>query len=200
MKLTIIGASGHGKVIADIALKNGYDDIEFLDDVKFPDEKRFCGFPISGGTDRAAMIDNDLFIAIGSSKARKLFMERYHDKHIVSLIHPDAVIASGVKFGYGNAVMAGAVINSGTVIGNGCIINTSSSVDHDCVIGDYSHIAVGSHLAGNVTVGSGTWIGAGVTVSNKISICCECMIGAGAVVVRSINESGTYVGVPAHVI
>lgn len=200
MKITLIGASGHGKVIADIALKNGYDEIEFLDDEKFPHEKKFCGFPVSGGTDKAIMIENDLFIAIGSSKARKLFMERYSDKHIVSLIHPDAVIAGGVKFGYGSAVMAGAVINSGAVIGNGCIINTCSSVDHDCVIGDYSHIAVGSHLAGNVTVGAGTWIGAGVTVSNRINICSDCMIGAGAVVVRDIKESGTYVGVPAHMI
>ena len=31
-KLIIIGASGHGKVIADIAIKNGYETIVFLDD------------------------------------------------------------------------------------------------------------------------------------------------------------------------
>ena len=31
-KLAIIGASGHGKVIADIALKNGYEIVGFLDD------------------------------------------------------------------------------------------------------------------------------------------------------------------------
>ena len=31
-KLIIIGASGHGKVIADIAVNNGYEDIVFLDD------------------------------------------------------------------------------------------------------------------------------------------------------------------------
>lgn len=31
-KLVIIGASGHGKVIADIAKKNGYHEIVFLDD------------------------------------------------------------------------------------------------------------------------------------------------------------------------
>ena len=33
-KLVIIGASGHGKVIADIALNNQYDEIVFLDDDK----------------------------------------------------------------------------------------------------------------------------------------------------------------------
>lgn len=31
-KLIIIGASGDGKVVADIAIKNGYTDIAFLDD------------------------------------------------------------------------------------------------------------------------------------------------------------------------
>lgn len=29
-KLTIIGASGHGKVVADIAKLNGYDEIVFF--------------------------------------------------------------------------------------------------------------------------------------------------------------------------
>ena len=31
-KLIIIGASGHGKVVADIAKMNGYEEIVFLDD------------------------------------------------------------------------------------------------------------------------------------------------------------------------
>lgn len=31
-KLMIIGASGHGKVVADITRHNGYTDIVFLDD------------------------------------------------------------------------------------------------------------------------------------------------------------------------
>ena len=31
-RLIIIGASGHGKVIADIAARCGYTDIAFLDD------------------------------------------------------------------------------------------------------------------------------------------------------------------------
>ena len=45
-KLIIIGASGHGKVIADIAVKNGYDDIVFLDD---NDRITECaGFPVVG--------------------------------------------------------------------------------------------------------------------------------------------------------
>ena len=200
MKLIIVGASGHGKVVADVAGKNGYDDIKFLDDFKFnnPDFKQFCEqWPIVGNVEALANFNDDLFIAIGNSKARKNLIERYSNKHIVTLIHPDATIASNVKIGIGTVIMAGAIINPATRIGNGCIINTSSSVDHDCIIGDYSHVAVGAHLADTVSIGQSTWIGAGATVSNNVKIFDNCMIGAGAVVVKDITEAGTYIGVPA---
>lgn len=195
-KLAIIGASGHGKVVADIARRNGYKEIVFLDD---DDSIHKCGgYPVIGKSSKAGTIDADVIIGIGNAGVRKKIQESISDEKLVTLIHPDAVVAEDVAIGKGTVVMAGAVINPGVRIGKGCIINTCSSVDHDCVVGDYVHIAVGSHLCGTVSVGSGTWIGAGATVSNNISICPDCMIGAGAVVVNDIQESGTYVGVPVR--
>lgn len=198
MKLTIIGASGHGRVIADIAKRCGYDVIEFLDDNV---ELKSCGkYPVVGTSKLEAYVQNDIVVAIGNAKIRKRIMTQLAEKSIVTLIHPDAVIAEDVVIGKGSVVMAGAVINSGTVIGKGCIVNTCSSVDHDCVIADYVHVSVGTHLCGTVTVGASTWIGAGATVSNNVKICGNCTIGAGAVVIKNIEEEGTYVGVPARVI
>lgn len=194
-KLAIIGASGHGKVVADIARRNGYKEIVFLDD---DDSIHECGgYPVIGKSSEAGTIDADIIVGIGNAGIRKRIQESIPDEKLVTLIHPDAVVAEDVVIGKGTVVMAGAVINPGVSIGKGCIINTCSSVDHDCEVGDYVHIAVGSHLCGTVFVGSGTWIGAGATVSNNISIGPDCMIGAGAVVVNDIQESGTYVGVPA---
>lgn len=195
-KLAIIGASGYGKVVADIALKNGYNHIVFLDD----DENIYeCGrYPVVGKSSEAGKLDADVIIGIGNSSVRKRIQESISDVQIATLIHPDAVVAEDVVIGAGTVVMAGAVINPGTRIGMGCIINTCSSVDHDCKVGDYVHIAVGSHLCGTVTVGDGTWIGAGATVNNNHTICSDCMIGAGAVIINDIKESGTYVGVPAR--
>ena len=198
MKLTILGASGHGKVVADIAKFNGYDEIEFLDD----DESLSCcgQYPVVGKCDMAEEIQNDIFVAIGSVKYRKRFTERCSTKHIPILTHPDAVLAEDVIIGAGTVVMAGAVINPGTVIGKGCIVNTCASIDHDCEIGDYVHVAVGAHLCGTVQVGDDTWIGAGSTVSNNVNICGGCIIGAGAVVIRDIKSPGIYVGVPVKMI
>jgi len=198
MKLTIVGASGHGRVIADIAKLNGYKQIEFLDD---NEKLTHCGkYPVVGKTENAFSIKNDVFVGIGNSLIRKRFIEQIDDKFLVTLIHPDSVISDDVIIGKGSVVMAGTVINSGVEIGKGVIVNTCASVDHDCRIGNFVHVSVGSHLCGTVNVCELTWIGAGAIVSNNITICSNCMIGAGAVVIKDIIKEGTYVGIPAKII
>lgn len=193
-KLIIIGASGHGKVISDIAIRNGYQDIVFLDDDE--NVKECAGFPVVGKTCEAKGMDGDKIVAIGNAKVRERIQEDISG--VITLIHPDAVISRRVKIGEGSVIMAGTVINTDAVIGKGCIINTGASVDHDCRVGDYVHVSVGSHLSGTVEIGRRTWIGAGATVSNNLNICGDCMIGAGAVVIKNIDKPGTYVGVPAR--
>ena len=196
-KLAIRGASGHGKVIADIAVKNGYKEIVFLDDN--PNVQECAGFRVVGTSeDVDKYSDYDIIVAIGNASIRKKIHKQVGEYRLTTLIHPQSVISRRVTIGKGTVVMAGAIINSDTKIGEGCIINTGASVDHDCNIGDFVHVSVGAHVAGTVTVEDSTWIGAGATVSNNVAICGECMIGAGAVVVKNIKESGTYVGSPAE--
>lgn len=195
MKLTIIGASGHGKVVADIAKLCGYDELEFLDDN--PSVRTCADIPVTGPATDADRKENALFVAVGNPANRQRLMEAGKGKHFSTLVHPSAVIAENSQIGEGSVVMAGAVINPFAVIGRGAIINTCSSVDHDCKIHDYVHIAVGAHVCGNVEIGNGTWIGAGSTIINNVKICDGCIIGAGAVVIKDIDEPGFYLGVPA---
>lgn len=197
IRLNILGASGHGKVVADIAKLNGYTEIYFYDDNT---ELTECGrYPIVGTEEDLRNALGQIFIAIGNPKTRKRVMEENNTRNFPVLIHPKAVIAEGVEIGEGSVVMAGAVVNSGSVIGKGCILNTCCSVDHDCVVEDYVHIAVGAHFCGAVKVEDETWIGAGATVNNNVNICGGCFIGAGAVVIKDIDEPGIYVGVPAKI-
>lgn len=195
-RLAIIGASGHGRVLADIAKITGYTDIVFLDDN--PDKSECAGYPIIGPSYMASDLDAFLIVGIGNTVIRRRIQESLPNEKLITLIHPDAVIAEDVIIGEGSVVMAGVVLNTGTKVGKGCIINTSSSVDHDCEIGDYVHIAVGSHVCGGVQVDCGSWVGAGAVISNNLYICPDCIIGAGTVLIDSIYESGTYVGVPAR--
>ena len=198
-RLIIIGASGHGKVIADIAAGCGYKEIVFLDDNEAL--KDCMGYPVIGRTDTAKQYKGaDFIVAIGNPEVREEIQTKLLNEgvKVVTLIHPDAVIAENVEIGMGTVIMAGAVVNPDTRIGSGCIINTGAPVDHDNVLEDYVHVSVGSHIAGTVHIGKGTWIGAGAVVCNNVNICGGCMVGAGAVVVKDIDEQGTYLGVPAR--
>lgn len=198
-EVIVIGAGGHGKVVADIVLSRGDILLGFLDDSRDAGEN-LCGIPVLGKICDHVNYPNARFvIGIGGAEARRKIARQLEGVDWYTAVHPTAVISPmGTQIGAGTVVMAGAIVNPCARIGKHCIINTGSSVDHDDQIGDYCHISVGARLAGTVTLGENVWIGIGATVSNNLDLCDNCMIGAGAVVVRSISESGTYVGVPAR--
>ena len=202
-KLIIIGASGHGKVVADIAINmNLWDNICFLDDNE--NIKTAMEIEVIGKTEELHKYINsyDFFIAIGSNAIREKLQTQLINQgaEIATLIHPNAVIGEQVEIGKGTAIMAGAVINCCTKIGQGCIINTGATIDHDNVIGDFVHISPGAHTAGTVNIGRRTWLGIGTIVSNNLNVTGDCIFGAGSVVVKDITEPGTYVGVPVRCI
>jgi len=200
-KLLIIGASGHGRVVADIAMKmNRWKEIVFLDDNENIQSPMIIEI-IGKSVDAFSYInDYDIFVAIGNNKTREKIQTQLETAgaNIPTLIHPGAIIGEKVKVGIGTVVMAGVVINCCSTIGNGCIVNTGALIDHDNVIEDYAHISPGVKLAGTVKVGKKSWLGIGSIVSNNISITGECVVGAGSVVINNITEPGIYVGVPAR--
>lgn len=197
-KVIIIGAGGHGKVVADIVQKSGDILLGFLDDQLFA-SKVCIGFPILGKVkDFAKYLDCSFVIAIGNANVREKIAHELQVKWYTA-IHPSAIISHiDVTIAEGTVIMAGAVVNAGAKIGQHCIINTGAIVEHDNLIGDFVHISVGARLAGTVRIENKTWVGIGATLKNNISIVENCTIGAGAVVVNDIEESGTYVGVPAR--
>lgn len=195
----VIGASGHGKVVADIVQKSGDKIVGFLDDnILLP--SRFIGFPLLGTVDKYEKFKDEaeFVIAIGNASIREKIAKKLFDVKWYTAIHPSAEISSlNVNISEGSVIVANAVINTGSYIGKHCIINSSAVVEHDNIIEDFVHISVGAKLAGSVHIGKATWVGIGAIINNNITVCGDCMIGAGAVVVKNIDVSGTYIGVPA---
>ncbi|WP_104802583.1 acetyltransferase [Blautia marasmi] len=195
-RLVIVGAGGHGKVIADIALKNGYTDINFVDDNA---TGRCIEFSIIGTTDNLEALNDcstDFVIAIGNNSIRRKISES-HAVNWIKLIHPSAQVGCGAMVREGTVVMAGAVINPDARIGRHCIINSCAVIEHDNKIGDFVHVSPNAALGGTVCVGDNSHIGIGATVRNNLTIGKNTVIGAGAMVVKDLTESTTYVGIPA---
>lgn len=189
----LIGAGGHGKVVADIVGLCGDRVLGFLDDNK---AGFFCGHRILGTTREIGQWDCSYFPAVGNNRLREKLM--LLDVDWYTAIHPSAVIAADVKIGEGTVAAAGCIINPGSVIGRGVILNTTCAVDHDNRIESFTHVSPGATLAGTVVIGRRCWISVGARIINNVSICADTVVGAGAVVLHDLNEAGTYVGVPAR--
>ena len=191
----LFGASGHGKVVADIATTAGIEIIAFIDqDIS----KRECyGLPVINKISEEV---NKVVISIGNNQIRKKIAEELNNVNFISLIHPKAIISNSVKIKPGTVMMGGVVINADTTIGKHCIINTNASVDHDCVVEDFVHISPNAALAGNVAVGEGSHIGIGAAVIQGIKIGKWCVIGAGAVIIHDIPDYSVVVGNPGRII
>ncbi len=200
-KLAILGASGHGKVVAEIAELTGWEEIVFFDDA-FPKEKNIGMWQVQGTTDDLVSCADkflSVIVAIGNNQIR---LDK--SKYLLSLgfilgrlIHPESIVSKYADIKAGTVVMAGAVVNPFTTIGLCSIINTSCSVDHDCVIGEGVHISPGVNVAGRVLIGDLSWLGAGSVVKQCVKIGSSVIVGAGAVVVNDIPNNLVVKGIPA---
>ena len=68
---------------------------------------------------------------------------------------------------------------------------------HNDIIKDFVTLYPSSNISGNVEIDSLVEIGTGSQILQGKKICENTIIGAGAVVVKNIEKSGTYVGIPA---
>ncbi|NQZ23886.1 MAG: acetyltransferase [Colwellia sp.] len=200
-KLIIIGAGGHGRVVADCAQQQGkYSQIVFLDDC-FYERKENSEWQVVGSVkDFPQYIDEaDFIVAFGNNHLRKEILDQLKKAKasIVSLIHPSAVVSPHTFIGKGVVVFANAVINIGASIADGCIINTAATVDHDCELHQCIHVSPGANIAGGVHIAQLSWIGIGSTIVEYITLADNTQVGAGAVITQSTQANSLYLGVPA---
>lgn len=194
--MIIYGASGHGKVLYEIAMSTQKDR-----NVKFADDHRSGIFAGAGIISASNIVDTDrIVIGIGNNKIRKTISERLINNIFERLVHPGSFLSDTAILGAGSVVMAGASINASARIGKHVILNTNCSVDHDCEIEDFVHISPNAAIAGNVIIGEGSHLGIGSCVIQQVKIGKWVTIGAGSVVIRDIPDFAVVVGNPAKII
>jgi len=194
----LYGASGHAKVIIEIAEQNGYTIGGLID--ANPAITSLLGYAVSTAPPEDNYSGNGFIISIGNNQIRKRIAAELTSAHFETLVHHQAAISPRATIGEGTVVMAGVSINVEAAIGKHCIINTNASIDHNCQIADFVHISPNVALAGDVTVGEGTHVGIGACIIQGIKIGKWCTIGAGTVVVRDVPDGATVVGNPGRII
>ena len=200
--LVIVGAGGHGSVVAETAeLMGRWQSIVFFDDHK-PTGSIVHKWKVIGTlqdlfdqSDKYA----DCVVAIGKNALRLSISLRLQKQNLnlVTVVHPAAVISAHCQIEPGCAVLAGAVINIGSHIGMATIVNNAATVNHDCYISPGVHIGPNVGLGGNVSIGQESWIGIGANVIHRITIGRNVVVGCGAAVISHIADDHKVVGIPA---
>jgi sugar O-acyltransferase (sialic acid O-acetyltransferase NeuD family) len=199
----LIGAGGHGKVVAELLLARR-QGVRVLDASPAFAGRALLGLPVELEGDVLGSLGApvDFFIAVGDAEARRAALERWRaaGHRPVRAVHPAAVVSPSATIGEGACVMAGAVVQTESRIGEGAIINTGATVDHDCDIAPYAHVAPGCRLAGEVRVGEAAWVGIGSSVREGVCIGAGAIVGAGAVVVGDVPPGVVAYGCPCRVV
>jgi acetyltransferase-like isoleucine patch superfamily enzyme len=108
---------------------------------------------------------------------------------LVEIDHHTHFAPNCVMYGWG-----GLKIGPYCNIAAHCVLAT---VGHDPIIRDKPMALTGA-CKGPITLVEDVWLGANVTVTANVTIAKGCIVGANAVVTRSTESYGLYVGVPAR--
>lgn len=157
--LLIIGAGGHGHVVAEIAEACGYT-CSFLDD------NNSVAIGKIHQIEQFSSSFDFFFVAIGNNLKRQEITTTLESLgcRIPIIIHPTAYISKSAQIGEGTVIAPGAIVNTNSCIGKGCIISVGALIDHDVDIEDFSHINAGAVCKGGSHISTLTKVDAGVII------------------------------------
>lgn len=196
--LLIIGAGGHGRVVAEAALAMGaFSPLRATDS----DPSKWHGELLPGvpllPEQQAQAQGGAMHVAIGLASARERVVLKT-PLPLATVVHPRACVSPFAQVGEGSFIGAQAVVAALGSVGRCTIINHGAVVDHDAEVGDFTHIAPLVALSGRARIGRRVLVGSGSQVLPGVSVCDDVVIGAGSVVRTDIDQPGVYAGVPAR--
>ena len=206
--LVIIGAGGHGQVLADLALRDGFTVEGFVDQA-IETGSMVMGIPILGTDSFLETANHDHFqllmgvgLTIGLDRRLSL-AEQFQEKgwRFSSLASESAIVSQRSKISVdGVQILAGAIIQRGSQIHAHSVINTGAIIEHDVKIGEGSFIGPGAVLNGGVEVGSRVLIGSGAILLPGVTVGNDAVVGGGSLVNKSVKSNTVVVGNPARAI
>lgn len=141
MKLLIIGAGGHGKVVREVAEALGiFEQIEFVDD------NNELAIGKIEDLEKLRETYEVAFPAIGNNELRRkiLMILQEQGYYIPTLIHPTAYVSASAEVLGGTIIEPKAIVNANSKIEQGCIISVGAIVDHDVIVEQCAHVNAGA--------------------------------------------------------
>ena len=198
MKAIVVGASGHGQNVADVARIASYDVVGFLD----PFVDGACdGVPILRNLRSTDLATTALFLGIGSNFKRKAVYEEilqsFPHAFFPPLIHPAASVSPSARLGEGVVILALSSVANRSTLADGVLVGAGASLDHDSSMAQFASLGPGVHCGGNVSLGACSAIGIGATVLQGVTIGSHSVVGAQSLVTGDVSDFEVTYGLPA---
>jgi sugar O-acyltransferase (sialic acid O-acetyltransferase NeuD family) len=198
--LVLFGSGGHASdVLACVEAINArastFDVLGWLDDDASAAGERL----VARGVHRIAAVPEGAGVAIGIGypEPRARVADRL-DVDLVTLVHPSAVVGTGVMLGAGVHVLDGAHVSPLASLADLVLVSYLAAVGHDSRVGRATSVMPGAVVSGDCTIGAGVVVGANATILEGVTIGDGARVGAGAVVTRDVPAGVTVTGVPAR--
>lgn len=207
-QLIIIGASGFGRDLVDIAKSMPNYEVDFAIKGFLVHKKEYLSSldkypqypPVLGMVDDYKVSNNDVFVcSLGDVNEKKSVVQPLVEKgwDFYTLVHPTARVSPFASIDEGTIIEANVTIGSGAHIGSHCLIQTSSVIAHDDIIGDFSRIDCNVVCVGNVIVEEGATIHTSSVINHGVRVGSFSTIGAMSFVIRKVKPGVTVQGNPA---
>jgi sugar O-acyltransferase (sialic acid O-acetyltransferase NeuD family) len=204
--IILIGGGGHCVSCIDVLRLGNLFEIVGILDTADKVGTSLLGIKVIGDDEdisRLAGKYKNFLITIGhiknSEKRVRIFETvKKYGGNLPVVISPKAYVSPLATIQEGTIIMHNSLVNSGAVIGKGCIINTGALIEHETSIGDFCHISTQAVVNGQVHIGKNSFIGSNSVIANNISLPEQIIVAAGACILKSPEETGTYIGNPAR--
>jgi sugar O-acyltransferase (sialic acid O-acetyltransferase NeuD family) len=188
LPVILVGSGGHALVLLDVLRASGYQVLGVVDPkLATQGTAEWRGLPVLGDDASVSRYAPDTILLAngignlpGQTKRAEVY-ERFCQQgyQFVTVVHPTAMIASGVTLHQGVQIMAGAILQPDVVVGENTLINAGCIIDHECAIGAHCHLSLGVTLSCRVTMGIGCHAGAAASVVQGCQIGDYAVLGAG---------------------
>ncbi len=202
--IILVGGGGHCISCIDVIEKTGLYQIIGILDLPEKVGQKILNYSIIGTDNELTQfvqVCPDFLITVGQIKSSALREELFNKikkagGNLPVIISSIAHVSKYVEIDEGSIVMHHALVNAGAIIGKACIINTKSLIEHETVIGDFCHVSTASVINGQTIIGDRCFVGSNTVIANNMNVIAKTIISAGSLVLKNIEERGTYIGNP----
>jgi sugar O-acyltransferase (sialic acid O-acetyltransferase NeuD family) len=207
MKVGIIGAGAHGRIMVD-NLRYLYkkEDLFFLDDNPRLKDSKINEILVRGSFDEIKeelkQIQVKIVVAIAHNKIRKSIFKKIKESSIslLTFIHPLSLVAPSAELNEGCVIFGHCTINSNAVIKEGVIVNVGSLVEQNCTLDKFVGIGPGVHIGGRTFIGENTLVCTGANIFARIKVGKNCLIAANSLINKNVGDNFYMMGTPAKCI